>query len=644
MVRSKVNWEAFFELSLDMQCIAGFDGYFKVLNPAWEKSLGWNIEEMLPVPWLDFVHLEDRQATIAEGTKLRGSELTISFVNRYRCKDGRYKVLQWNAVPDQNLGLIYATARDVTRERQALEALREQSEELAQRERIFKALFDAAPDIMLVVDDEGKILLANTEAERSLGYEPGTLEGAPVEELLPFESRKKHVGLREGYSKNPRIRPMGEGLDLKARRKDGTLFPADVSLGPFTLRGRPAVLGIVRDITGRRRLEEQFRQSQKMEAIGSLAGGVAHDFNNILSVITSYSSMLINDLKPGDPMREDLEQIHVAGVRATDLTRQLLAFGRQQILQPKPLNVNDLIAGQAKMLRRLLGEAIELTILPASGLRTVIVDASQFEQVVMNLVVNARDAMPGVGKLTIETANVELDEDYVANHVGVRPGSHVTLAVTDTGVGMDTATQAHIFEPFFTTKGTGKGTGLGLSTVFGIVRQSGGFIWVYSEPGKGTTFKVYFPCTDQEAGPTPGPTRPPSDVPRGTETVLLVEDEESVRVLARIILTRYGYHVLEAQSGGDALLICEQHGATIHLLLTDVVMPRMSGRQLSDRLKSVRPEMKVLYMSGYTDNSIVHHGVLDSGVAFLQKPITPDTLTRKVREVLDTVVLKATCR
>jgi len=383
-----------------------------------------------------------------------------------------------------------------------------------------------------------------------------------------------------------------------------------------------------------RRSEEQLRQSQKLEAIGGLAGGIAHDFNNLLSLILGYSALLTDGLKADDPLREDLEAIHDAGLRAADLTRQLLAFSRQQVLAPRILDINGVFSGMENMLRRLIGEDIELRSLPAADLPRIMADPGQIEQVIMNLVVNARDAMPRGGQLTIETTAVVLDQCYADEHLDVRAGPHVMLAVSDSGMGMDKVTQAHVFEPFFTTKAVGKGTGLGLATVFGIVRQSGGTIWLYSEPGVGTTFKVYFPALD--AALPDAVSLPPADLHtlRGAETILLVEDDERVRVLARAILKKYGYNVLEAQSGGDAILLCEQHTATIHLLLTDVVMPRMSGRQLAERLLTIRPQMKVLYMSGYTDDAVVRHGILESTIAFIQKPITPAALARKVREVL----------
>jgi two-component system, cell cycle sensor histidine kinase and response regulator CckA len=381
--------------------------------------------------------------------------------------------------------------------------------------------------------------------------------------------------------------------------------------------------------------EEQLRQSQKMDAIGRLAGGVAHDFNNLLSVILSYCAMLMEDLPEGNPLRPDVAAIQMAGDRAADLTRQLLAFSRRQVLSPRVVDLNEVVAGMHKILERILGEDVALTTSPARGLGMTKLDPGQIQQIILNLAVNARDAMPNGGKLTLETDNVVLDDAYAREHLGVSPGPHVMLAVSDTGEGMDKATQARIFEPFFTTKEIGKGTGLGLSTVFGIVQQSGGSIWVYSEPGNGTSFKLYFPMAPDEADAREAEPALPGDLLRGTETILLVEDEAQVRAVVRGILKRQGYQVLDAGNATEGLLLCERFSGVIHMLVTDVVMPQMSGRELAERINALRPEIRILYMSGYTDNTIVHHGVLDAGIHFLQKPITPATLARKVREVLD---------
>lgn len=382
-----------------------------------------------------------------------------------------------------------------------------------------------------------------------------------------------------------------------------------------------------------REKEEQFLQSQKLESVGQLAGGIAHDFNNLLTVIGGYSEIMLRRFSQDDPMRKNTEEIKKAAQRATSLTRQLLAFSRKQVLQPKVFDLNSLVTNVSKMLGRLIGEDIEFITLLRPEAGRVDADPGQIEQVLMNLVVNARDAMPQGGKIIIETANVQLDKAYADMHIAVQPGKYVMLTVSDTGGGMDAETQEHIFEPFFTTKEVGKGTGLGLSTVYGIVKQSGGNIWVYSEVGHGTTFKIYLPLVEEEVEIHKLTAEPAA--PRGTETILLVEDEGIVRTLARTILEENGYRVLEAANGNEALRLCEQHCGDIHLMLTDVVMPLMSGRELANRIETICPHLPVLYMSGYTDDAIVHHGVLDPGTPFLEKPFTPDALAHKVREVLD---------
>ena len=387
-------------------------------------------------------------------------------------------------------------------------------------------------------------------------------------------------------------------------------------------------------LTERDKMEERLRQSQKLEAIGGLAGSVAHDFNNLLSVILGFTELSVTRLDSADPIRADLEEVLRAGERARDLTKQLLAFSRQQVLEPKLLDLNAVLRGMERMLRRLLRENVELTLLTFRAVDRVLADPNQIEQVMMNLVVNASDAMPAGGRLTLETRNVELDAEYAAQHPEVAAGHYVMVVVADTGLGMDARVREHLFEPFFTTKERHKGTGLGLATVFGIVRQSGGHIGVHSEPGRGTTFKLYFPRSHLSAIEEL-PDAPAVAVKRGSETVLLVEDDVQVRALARTILARNGYNVLEAQNEGDALLITEQYPNRIHLLLTDVVMPRVSGEQLARRLLALRPDLRILYMSGYTDKSIAQQGVIDAGSEFLQKPVTPGSLLRKVREVLD---------
>jgi two-component system, cell cycle sensor histidine kinase and response regulator CckA len=427
------------------------------------------------------------------------------------------------------------------------------------------------------------------------------------------------------------------------QRVEEEFVHSDGELGYFELNIQPVPEGLVVlsiDQTERRRaerrrdsLEEQLRQSQKMEAIGRLAGGIAHDFNNVLSVILGYSDQILSDTAPSEPWRDDLVEVQSAAKRAADLTRQLLTFSRQQLIEPAVLDLNEVLLGVERMLGRVLGEQLALEILPAAQLGRVRADRGSVEQLLMNLAVNARDAMPKGGKLTIETANATVDDAFARQHVGSKPGEYVFLGVTDTGIGMDPATRARIFEPFFTTKALGKGTGLGLSTVHGIVQQSGGAVYVYSEPGHGTTFKIYLPRVDAELEAYQPPR--PSGLLHGSETVLLVEDERAVRGVARRILERQGYKVLAVDTPAGAMATSNDYVGDIQLLVTDVVMPGWSGIELAGQLKHRRPGLKVLFMSGYTDGAVVSHGVLEQGAAFLQKPFTSELLASKVRAVLD---------
>jgi len=453
-----------------------------------------------------------------------------------------------------------------------------------------------------------------------------------MELIHPDDRAGVLVRLQEAMSA-PRARVH---VPARVRHKNGSWRYLE---GVFTnLLDDPSVAAIVnnyRDVTDRRILEEQVMLSQKMEAIGRLAGGVAHDFNNILTAIGGYTDLLMADLPPDDHRRHDVEEIYHAAQRAAGLTQQLLAFSRRQVLQPKVISINSLVPDIEKMLRRLIGEDILFATVLQPQLGNVRADPGQLEQVIVNLAVNARDAMPDGGRLTLETRNVELDAEYATDHPTVRPGRYVMLAVTDSGVGMDEETKSRIFEPFFTTKVRGKGTGLGLATVYGIVQQTGGHIWPYSEPGRGTTMRVYLPRVDAPADPIEHPSDTPLETLRGSETILVVEDEAPVRAVTRQLLQRNGYTVLEAPDGATALTMVDgEAGGHIDLLLTDVIMPGMSGRELAEKLKASRPNLHVLFMSGYTDDAVVRHGMLEPGLAYLEKPFRPQTLLKKVRSVL----------
>jgi PAS domain S-box-containing protein len=516
----------------------------------------------------------------------------------------------------------------------AQERQRKQAEEaLRANEERFRALVENSSDGLLLIDREGRVTYTTPASERQFGWKPEQMVGRSVFDFLDPDDRDA-VGVRMAEA----LRQPGRVVTAEGRfhHADGSWrIMEGVAVNRLTDRSVRAIIVNVRDLTDRRKLEVQLRQSQKMEAIGQLAGGVAHDFNNLLTAILGYCNLMLDDMPLDNPLRTDLEEIRSAGERAAALTRQLLAFSRRQMLQPQIVDINAIVRQLEKLLRRLLSADVELVTALAPVVPGIKVDPVSLEQLLMNLAVNARDAMPLGGRLTIETAVVDLDSDYATTHAGVISGRYVMLAVSDTGEGMDEATRSRIFEPFFTTREQGRGSGLGLATVYGLVKQSGGHIWVYSEPGHGTVFKVYLPQAD---APKPTSTadqeqRPASKA--GWETVLLVEDENAVRALAREVLRRHGYVVLEARHGVDALRVAERHHDDIHLMVTDVVMPHMGGRELAERLAAARPQMKVLFMSGYTDQAISDRH-LTPGSAFLQKPFTPEAFARKVRNVLDT--------
>ena len=505
-------------------------------------------------------------------------------------------------------------------------------EQLHESERKYRLLFETNPEPMFVYDFETlRIMAVNEAAITRYGYSESEFLALTIRDIRSVEEQAR---LEQELARRTDEGAVRTGV--RHRAKDGRLFEVDLVARPLEFAGRRARLVLARDVTAQRHLEHQLRQSQKMEAVGQLAGGIAHDFNNLLTAILGSTQLLLHATPPGDARREDVEEIRNAGLRAAELTRQLLAFSRRQVLAPKVLELNAVVANMDKMLRRLIGDDVELATALHAEAGAVNADPGQLEQVLLNLVVNARDAMPGGGRVLIETTRMTLRDELVERRHRLPPGDYVCLAVADSGLGMDEATQAHLFEPFFTTKEVGKGTGLGLATVYGIVKQSGGYIWVYSEPGRGTTVKVYLPRVRGAAEPPlPAPELPP--LRGGKETVLLVEDAAPVRTLARRSLEARGYRVLDAADGPSALELSARHAGEIDVLVTDVVMPGMSGRELAERLAPTRPRMKVLYTSGYTDDAMVRQGVLNAGVAFLQKPFVPDTLARKVRDVLDGV-------
>jgi PAS domain S-box-containing protein len=517
-----------------------------------------------------------------------------------------------------------AFLRDITEQKRADAALREKEER-------FRALIEDAWDTTAVLDAGGKFTYASPAIGRVLGFCPETVVGTNVLDLVHPDDLPRARAVLAGALDHPnRI----VAAQIRFRHLDGSW--RTLAGNGKNLLAHKAVQGIVinlRDVTDETLLAEQLRQSQRLEAVGQLAGGIAHDFNNLVTIVKVNGQFLAESLDAEDPRRCDVEEIQEAANRAAGLTRQLLAFSRRQIMEPRVLDLGSVIAGMAPLLSRLIGEDIELAVLPGESQAHVSADVGQLEQVLVNLIVNARDAMPAGGRITVETAVVQLDHEAIAHHTDLVPGPYAMLVVSDTGVGMSSDVQKRIFEPFFTTKDAGKGTGLGLATVYGIVSQSGGYIWVDSTAGHGTTFKVYLPCVSEI--PRAEHRAVKGWAPRGTETVLLVEDEDAVRTLAARVLRQQGYTVLQAGSGIDGLTLARQYLGHIHLLLTDVVMPQMNGRQLAEQLLGIRPETRVLYMSGYTDDEIIRRGLVDLRTAFIAKPFTVESLAQMARETLD---------
>jgi two-component system cell cycle sensor histidine kinase/response regulator CckA len=621
-----------FALTPDIIFTKGFDGYLKQFNPALEKILGYTKAELLAEPFLDFAHPTERMAVTKSLNRSLENQEISGVESRCRCKDGSYKWIQWNAVAVPRERIFTGTGRDITERKLAeerLESLRTEQ----------KAILDSVGMGVHCIDMEGHITYENPTAAKLLGYDAEDLIGKPAHGTIhhtrpdgshyPVGQCPIYATLRDG--KRRRI------TDEVFWRKNGTSFPVEyTSTAIRDEEGKITGAAVVfTDLTERLRIEARLVQSQKMKTVGRLAGGVAHEFNSILTAIIGQSELLLSDLPADNPMTTSAREIRRAADRAAVLTRQLLAYGRKQILQPEMINLNRVLSEMLGTLQHVMGREIDVRIVPVIGLKLANIDPGQMEQVIVNIAMNAADAMQNGGAFTLETANVTLDEDYVRPFRGLKSGEYVMLAMSDTGMGMTPDVKTRVFEPFFSTKGVGQGTGLGLATCYGIIKQSEGHLSVYSEPGRGTTFRVYLPQVDGPAA-TPLPQHKTLDLPRGTETILLAEDDPSLLEMAANLLRRQGYTVFTAVNGLEALSLKNQRDiGHIDLLLTDIVMPHMSGKELADRILAIYPHTRILFTSAFTENAAIRQGIFKSGVKVLQKPFTPSALASKVREVLD---------
>jgi two-component system cell cycle sensor histidine kinase/response regulator CckA len=627
--RTEEERDRFFTGSVDMLCICGLDGFFRRVNPAFEKVLGWTVEELLARPFVEIIHPDDRAATLEQIHHLASGSPALDFEIRFLGKEGSYRLTSWSASATDQDGLFYPCGRDITDRRSAETALKSTEER-------FRQLAETIQDVFWIMSPDWRELIYVSPAyEQIWGRTCQSAYKKPetwFEAIVPEDRAGVITGMEKGAG--------GEAFEMEYRitRSDGAVrsifsrgFPVYDEAGKLQ-----RVVGMAADVTERKQMEAKLFEAGKLETVGRLAGGIAHDFNTILTAIIGHAELIGNAVPKDGPEFHSADQIGKSAVRAAQLTQQLLAFGRKQMLQPEILDLNATVTGAELMLRRLLGDSIEVRVAINAKSPWAKADAGQIQQMLVQLALNAQDAMPRGGKLTLETGDITLHENYASTRSDVVPGDFVMIAITDTGAGIADEVKPHLFEPFFTTKPQGEGTGLGLAMCYGVAKQLGGHISAYSELGHGTTFKIYLPRVSAvPIEPAAAPATVPKAAPAGgTETILLVEDDDGLRDLAGIVLKKLGYTVYSAANGIEAMGIAENH-AEIALLLTDVVMPQMSGKELADRLCPSQPSMKVLFTSAYTEDAIIHHGILDSGIDFLHKPYTPALLSRKTRQALD---------